>query len=352
MSTKHSSIIQKKNIVLAGPCSAESEEQLITTAKQLAHEGRTDILRAGIWKPRTSPGQFEGIGARALSWLLNAKEQTGLATAVEVATPKHIEDALNFDVDVLWVGARTTVNPFSVQELAAALRGTNQTVLIKNPVNTDIKLWIGAVERFQKVGITTIGLVHRGFTSYGESVYRNPPMWQIPLEMKRLFPELPMIIDPSHICGNRENLKSIVQKSVDLDYDGIMIETHHQPEAALTDKAQQIRPKELSELLEKIIWKRATNGNEAFVHQLGYLRDEINQLDDDLLQLLSNRMQISQRIGTIKKEHNTTVLQSNRWAEVIDRNLVKAEQLQLDESFVRQYLEAIHLESIRRQNLL
>lgn len=347
-----SSLITRKNLIIAGPCSAEHEEQLVQTAVQLAREGKTDILRAGIWKPRTSPGYFEGVGTRALSWLLRAKTETGLPVAVEVATAKHIEDALQFDVDILWIGARTTVNPFSVQQLADALRGTEKTVLIKNPVNTDIKLWIGAVERFLKAGITDLGLIHRGFTSYSESGYRNPPMWQIPIEMKRLYPEIPMIIDPSHICGNRENLASVVQKSVDLDYDGMMIEVHCEPHCALTDKEQQIMPRELTELLEKIVWKRAISNDTDFVHQLEYLREQINQVDKELLELISNRMQLSQHIGKLKKATHTTVLQSGRWNEVLQQHLSRAQKLELGERFVLQYLEALHMESIRQQNLL
>jgi chorismate mutase len=345
------SLIQKKNLIIAGPCSAEDEEQLIQTAMQLAREGKTDILRAGIWKPRTSPGFFEGVGTRALSWLLRAKNESGLPTAVEVATPRHVEDALQFDVDTLWVGARTTVNPFSVQQLADALRGTGKTILIKNPVNTDIKLWIGAVERFLKSGITDLGLIHRGFTSYSDSGYRNPPMWQIPIEMKRIYPAIPMIVDPSHICGNKENLFPVVQKSIDLDYDGVMIEVHCSPHLALTDKEQQLMPRELTALLDGIVWKRAVSDDTDFVLQLDYLREQINQVDQELLELFANRMQLSQHIGKLKKVTQTTVLQSGRWNEVLQKHLSRAKKLDLGEQFIRQYLEALHMESIRQQNL-
>ena len=225
-------ILHRKGLIIAGPCSVESEEQLLTTALQLAETGKVNILRAGIWKPRTNPGGFEGLGTKSLPWLLKAKQVSGLPTAVEVATSKHVEDALSFDVDVLWIGARTSVNPFSVQNIADALKGTDIPVLIKNPVNPDLKLWIGAVERIQKAGVKTIGLIHRGFSAYGNTEYRNSPIWQIPIEMKRHFPELPMICDPSHICGNRDGLLSVSQKSIDLDYDGLIIESHYDPEIA------------------------------------------------------------------------------------------------------------------------
>jgi chorismate mutase len=288
--------------VLAGPCSAESEEQLLRTAIELSHTKKVDVLRAGIWKPRTNPGSFEGNGTKALPWLLKAKKITGLQTAVEVATAKHVEDALSFEVDVLWIGARTTVNPFSVQQIADALKGTNQTVLIKNPVNPDIKLWIGAIERLQKSGITDIGLIHRGFTSYGNTEYRNVPMWQIPIEMKRLFADMPLICDPSHICGNRTGLLSVSQKSVDLDYDGLMIESHYNPDLALTDKQQQITPDDFKQLLDSIIRKNSSSNEAGFVKQLDYLREQINHLDEELISLISNRMNVAKQIGEIKKK--------------------------------------------------
>ncbi len=342
----------KKGLIIAGPCSAESEDQLIKTAIELAQLGKTDVLRAGIWKPRTNPGGFEGVGTKGLSWLLNAKRITNLKTAVEVATSKHVEDALSFDVDVLWVGARTTVNPFSVQQISDALKGTDQTVLIKNPVNPDIKLWIGAIERLQKSGIKKIGLIHRGFSSYGNTEYRNTPMWQIPIEMKRLFPELPMICDPSHICGNTHGLLAVSQKSVNLDYDGLIIETHYAPEIALTDKGQQITPQELSDLLDKLIIKKSRSDEETFLKPLENLREQINDLDEELISLISNRMKIAKEIGTIKKKSNITVLQSSRYNEILERLNKKGEKLGLSEQFIRSYMEAIHIESIRTQNII
>lgn len=349
---KMKSIINKKNILIAGPCSAETEEQLVETALQLKMTGAVDVLRAGIWKPRTNPGGFEGVGVKGLPWLLRAKELTGLPTAVEVATAKHVEDALSFDTDILWIGARTTVNPFSVQHIADAVRGTKTTVMIKNPVSTDIKLWIGAVERIQKVGIENIGLIHRGFTTYGEVNYRNTPMWQIPIEMKRLFPEIPLICDPSHICGKTETLKKVIQKSVDLDFDGLMVESHIDPHLALTDAAQQVRPRELEEIMRSIIWKRASKTEVDFNLQLDVLRDQINLIDDELLAKLADRMMVSKEIGSLKKEHQVTILQSNRWSEILEKTQLKAKKLELGETFIQQYLEAVHLESIRNQNLI
>ena len=348
----HHNLIFKKGLVLAGPCSAESEEQLLRTAIELSHTKKVDVLRAGIWKPRTNPGSFEGNGTKALPWLLRAKKITGLQTAVEVATAKHVEDALSFEVDVLWIGARTTVNPFSVQQIADALKGTNQTVLIKNPVNPDIKLWIGAIERLQKSGITDIGLIHRGFTSYGNTEYRNVPMWQIPIEMKRLFADMPLICDPSHICGNRTGLLSVSQKSVDLDYDGLMIESHYNPDLALTDKQQQITPDDFKQLLDSIIRKNSSSNEAAFVKQLDYLREQINHLDEELISLISNRMNVAKQIGEIKKNSQVTVLQSSRYNEVLERSIKKGEQVGLSNEFIKNYLEAIHIESIRIQNSL
>ncbi len=348
----HHNLIYKKGLVLAGPCSAESEEQLLRTAIELSHTKKVDILRAGIWKPRTNPGSFEGNGTKALPWLLKAKKITGLQTAVEVATAKHVEDALSFEVDVLWIGARTTVNPFSVQQIADALKGTNQTVLIKNPVNPDIKLWIGAIERLQKSGITDIGLIHRGFTSYGNTEYRNVPMWQIPIEMKRLFPDMPLICDPSHICGNRTGVILSITKSVDLDYDGLMIESHYDPDVALTDMQQQLTPEDLKQLLEAIIRKNSSSNEAAFVKQLDNLREQINHLDEELISLISNRMNVAKQIGEIKKNSQVTVLQSSRYNEVLERSIKKGEQVGLSNEFIKNYLEAIHIESIRIQNSL
>ena len=263
---------EKTPFIISGPCSAESEEQVIATAIELAKEKRVNALRAGIWKPRTKPGGFEGAGTKGLAWMAQAKKQTGLPIAVEVATNKHVEDSLHFGVDILWVGARTTVNPFSVQEIADAVKGTDSTVLIKNPINPDVNLWAGAVERFMKAGISKIGLIHRGFSSYGKSEFRNVPLWQIPIELKRLFPELPMLCDPSHICGNTTLIQSVVQKSIDLDYDGLIIESHINPKEAWTDAAQQVIPAQLTTLLDNVIWKRSYADEEYFRKDLDNLR--------------------------------------------------------------------------------
>ncbi len=345
-------LIKKQNLIISGPCSAENEEQVIRTAIELKATGRVDVLRAGVWKPRTNPGGFEGAGGKALSWLLQAKKLTGLPTAVEVATSKHVEDALSFDTDILWIGARTTVNPFSIQNIADALKGTNTTVLIKNPINPDIKLWIGAIERLQKVGIENIGLIHRGFSSYGNSEYRNAPLWQIPIEMKRLFPDMPMICDPSHICGKKETLLEISQKSIDLAYSGLIIEAHCDPSVALTDKEQQVTPQQLVELLDAMVLKTITTGKKDFVDELNHLREQIDCFDDELMALISNRMKVARKIGEIKIENDVTVLQATRWNEILERTIKKSEGLDLGATFIQSYMEALHIESIRIQDSL
>src|ERR1043165_4772881 len=283
----------KRPLIISGPCSAETEEQVLATAQRLAATGKIDMLRAGIWKPRTKPGMFEGIGAKGLPWLQQAKKLTGLPTTVEVATGKQVQDALTFDVDVLWIGARTTVNPFSVQEVADALRGVDVPVLIKNPINPDLELWSGAVERVARVGIKQIGLIHRGFSSYGNTEYRNSPMWHPAIEMKRRHPELLMINDPSHICGRRDILLEVAQKAIDLDYDGLMIESHIDPDKAWSDAKQQITPERLAELLDSIKWRHETTTEKDFIDALAKLREQINHIDDELIQLLGQRMRIA-----------------------------------------------------------
>lgn len=345
-------LIKKQNLIIAGPCSVESNGQLLRTAYELKETGKVDILRAGIWKPRTNPGQFEGIGTKGLSWLLEVKKQVGLPSAVEVATAKHVEDALAFETDILWIGARTSVNPFSVQEIAEALKGTDTTVLIKNPINPDLKLWAGAIERLQKAGIDSLGLIHRGFSSYGETEYRNAPIWQIPIEMKRLFPDIPMICDPSHICGKRETLLEIAQKSIDLAYNGLMIESHYDPSIALTDKDQQLNTVDLIKLIDSIQWKSTSANNGLFSSDLDKLRIDIDSIDQKILTLLAERMTISKDIGSIKKESKVTVLQSNRWNEILNTTMKKAEHLNLNQEFVKNYMDAIHTESIRIQNII
>ncbi|MCF8214583.1 MAG: bifunctional 3-deoxy-7-phosphoheptulonate synthase/chorismate mutase type II [Chitinophagaceae bacterium] len=340
----------KRPLIISGPCSAETEEQVIETAERLAKTGKVDLLRAGIWKPRTKPGMFEGIGAKGLPWLQKAKKLTGLPTTVEVATGKQVEDALTFDVDVLWIGARTTVNPFSVQEVADALRGVDVPVLIKNPINPDLELWQGAVERVSRAGIKQIGLIHRGFSSYGNTEFRNAPMWHLAIEMKRRMPGMPIINDPSHICGRRDILQATAQKAIDLDFDGLMIESHIDPDNAWSDAKQQITPERLAEMLSAISWRKEDVPSESYHAALDKLREQINHIDDELMQLISQRMSIAEKIGEYKRNNNVTILQATRWNEVLDKALLKAGKVGLSEEFIARYMDAIHMESINRQN--
>jgi chorismate mutase len=341
---------KKRPLIISGPCSAETEEQVIETATRLAKTGKVDMLRAGIWKPRTRPGSFEGIGTKGLPWLQQAKKLSGLPTAVEVATGKQVEDALHFDVDVLWIGARTTVNPFSVQEVADALRGVDIPVLVKNPINPDLELWTGAVERVAKAGIKQVGLIHRGFSSYGNTEYRNAPMWHLAIEMHRRNPDMLLINDPSHICGRRDILLEIAQEAINLDYDGLMIESHIDPDNAWSDASQQITPEQLSALLDEIIWRKEEIASPEAHAVLEKMRQQINQLDDELMQLLGQRMKIADRIGTYKKENNITILQTRRWNEILERASKKAEKHGLSKEFIIKYLDAVHMESINHQN--
>lgn len=341
---------KKRPLIISGPCSAETEEQVLETAQQLAATGKVDMIRAGIWKPRTRPGSFEGIGTKGLPWLQQAKKSTGLPVAVEVATAKQVEDALHFDVDVLWIGARTTVNPFSVQEIADALKGVNVPVLIKNPINPDLELWTGAVERVAKAGINDIGLIHRGFSSYGNTEYRNAPMWHLVIEMKRRNPDMLLINDPSHICGRRDILMDVAQKAIDLDFDGLMIESHIDPDNAWSDAKQQVTPARLAEMLDTIIWRKEDVPSENFHIALDKLREQINQVDDELMQLLGQRMKIADNIGNYKRENNVTILQTNRWNQILERAYAKSDKLGLSREFITKYLDAVHMESINRQN--
>ncbi len=340
----------KRPLIISGPCSAETEEQVLETATRLAKTGKIDVLRAGIWKPRTKPGLFEGIGTKGLPWLAAAKKITGLPTTVEVATAKHVEDALQFDVDMLWIGARTTVNPFSVQEVADALKGVDIPVLIKNPINADLELWTGGIERLQKAGIKQVGMIHRGFASYGNTEYRNAPMWHLPIEMKRRFPEMLLICDPSHICGNRHMLQSVAQKSIDLDFDGVMLESHIDPDNAWSDAKQQVTPERLAEILDALVWRKENTDAAEFVTALATLREQINHLDDELMTILSQRMKIADKIGQYKKDNNITILQTNRWNEILEKAFVKGDKLGLSKEFITKYFDAIHLESINHQN--
>lgn len=343
-------VLAKRPLVISGPCSAETEEQVIETATRLAKTGKIDVLRAGIWKPRTRPGSFEGIGTKGLPWLQQAKKLTGLPTAVEVATGKQVQDALHFGVDILWIGARTTVNPFSVQEVADALRGADVPVLIKNPINPDLELWIGAVERVAKAGINRIGLIHRGFSSYGNTEYRNAPMWHLAIEMKRRNPGMMIVNDPSHICGRRDILLDVAQKAIDLDFDGLMIESHIDPDNAWSDAKQQVTPERLAEMLTAIVWRKEDVGSVAEHEMLEKLRQQINHLDDELLQLLGQRMKIADSIGHFKKNNDITILQTNRWNEILESAFVKGDRLGLTREFITKYFDAVHMESINHQN--
>jgi len=340
----------KRPLIISGPCSAETEEQVLQTATRLAATGKIDMLRAGIWKPRTRPGSFEGIGTKGLPWMQKAKQQTRLPITVEVATARQVEDALHFDVDVLWIGARTTVNPFSVQEVADALRGVDIPVLIKNPINADLDLWTGAVERVAKAGIKNIGLIHRGFSSYGNTEYRNAPMWHLAIEMKRRNPDMLIINDPSHISGRRDILLEVAQQAIDLDFDGLMIETHIDPDNAWSDASQQITPEKLSELLDAIIWRKEDINSDEFHGILEKLRQQINHLDDELIHLLGQRMKIADKIGEYKKENNITILQTRRWNHILERAFLKGDKYGLSKEFITKYFDAVHMESIHHQN--
>ncbi len=340
----------KRPLIISGPCSAETEAQVVETAQRLAATGRVDVLRAGIWKPRTKPGMFEGIGAKGLPWLQHAQRLTGLPTAVEVATAKQVEDALTFDVNILWIGARTTVNPFSVQEVADALRGVDVPVLIKNPINPDLELWSGAVERVARAGVKQIGLIHRGFSSYGNTEYRNAPMWHLAIEMKRRNPEIMIINDPSHICGRRDILMDVAQKAIDLDFDGLMIESHIDPDNAWSDAKQQVTPERLGEMIGSIHWRSEDVNSEEYHAALEKLRQQINHLDDELMQILGQRMKIAEKIGEYKKNNNITILQTNRWNEILERAYSRGDKMGLSKEFVTRYLDAVHMESINHQN--
>lgn len=334
----------KRPIVIAGPCSAETEEQTLTTARQLAQNG-IKIFRAGIWKPRTKPGGFEGIGVEGLQWLRRVKNETGMYVATEVATAKHVYEALKYGIDVLWIGARTTANPFAVQEIADALRGVDIPILIKNPVNPDIELWIGAIERIYNAGLHQLAAVHRGFSSYDKKVYRNQPQWHIPIELHRRLPDLPLFCDPSHIGGKRELIAPLSQQAMDLQFDGLIIESHCAPDNAWSDKAQQLSPEVLDVILRKLVLREMKQTTEDLVD----LRREIDSIDNELLELLAKRMRISSEIGTYKKEHGIAVLQTGRYNEILEKRIASGERLGMSREFMRTFLEAIHEESVRVQ---
>lgn len=337
----------KRPIVIAGPCSAETEEQVIETARELASFG-IKIFRAGIWKPRTKPGGFEGVGVKGLPWLKRVKKEFGMYTTVEVANAKHVHEALANDVDILWIGARTSANPFAVQEIADALEGIDIPVLIKNPINPDLDLWIGAIERIYNAGIRKIVAVHRGFSSYDKKIYRNLPQWHIPMELHRQIPNLPLFCDPSHIGGKRELIGPLSQQAMDLNFDGLMIESHCNPDKAWSDAAQQVTPKILDFILNSLVIRETTQTTE----NLTALRRQIDELDNDLLQLLAKRMRVSEEIGVYKKEHNMPIFQPERYDEMLKDRVKQAIQMGMDGDFMKNVLIAIHEESIRHQMVI
>lgn len=334
----------RRPLVISGPCSAETEEQVMETARQLASKG-IKIFRAGIWKPRTKPGGFEGVGSEGLRWLKQVKEETGMYVTTEVATQKHVYEALKYGIDMLWIGARTTANPFAIQEIADALQGTDIPVLVKNPVNPDLELWIGAIERLYNAGVRKIGAIHRGFSSYDKKMYRNLPQWHIPIELHRRLPNLAMICDPSHIGGKRELIAPLCQQAMDLNFDGLIVESHCNPDCAWSDKEQQITPDVLDYVLNLLVIRDTKQTTES----LSQLRNQIDELDEQLLEILAKRMRISNEIGIYKKEHNMPVLQTVRYDEILSKRIAMAEQMGMKGEFMKVILEAIHEESVRIQ---
>ena len=338
-------------LVIAGPCSAESEEQVLNIAHQLKETDAT-ILRAGIWKPRTRPGNFEGVGEIGLKWLKRAKDETGLQTATEVANPAHVELALKNDVDLLWIGARTTVSPFIVQEIAEALKGTDKIVLVKNPVNPDLALWLGAVERLHTSNIEKLGVIHRGFSTYEKTRYRNNPEWQIPIDLQNQFPDLPLILDPSHIAGRRDIIFDLCQTALDLNFDGLMVETHHDPDHAWSDAKQQITPKALDQMTIDLKIRKEEGDAIEYRNKLANLRTRIDVVDHKLTEILGKRMKIADEIGVLKMNSNVAILQSKRWNEILGKMILEGKENDLSEEFVLKIYKAIHQESINHQKRL
>ena len=335
-------------LVIAGPCSAETEEQVLKIAHDLK-DSDVSAYRAGIWKPRTRPGMFEGVGAIGLNWLEKVKKETGLMIATEVANSVHVDLALKHDVDILWIGARSTVSPFIVQEIADALKGTDKIVLVKNPVNPDLALWLGGIERIYSSDINKIGVIHRGFSSYDKSKYRNNPEWQIPIELQNKFPDLPLICDPSHICGRRDIIEETSQKALDLNFDGLMIETHNDPDNAWSDASQQITPKTLIKLMKDLVIRKESVHERSFIKELENLRVKIDDADSQILDILGNRMKVSNEIGKIKKKQNVAILQSKRWNNILKKMISDGKQKGLSEDFILKIFKAIHQESINHQ---
>jgi len=336
-------------LFIAGPCSAESEEQVLEIAGKLSGSSRPSVFRAGIWKPRTRPGSFSGIGGRALKWMAEVKEVYGMRTAVEAATPGHVEASLKAGIDILWVGARTVSNPFSIDEIAEALRGIDIPVLIKNPLNPDIDLWIGAIERISKAGITRIAAVHRGFSPFERTMYRNMPKWEIPIELRRRYRELPVICDPSHIAGNARLVREIAQKAMDLNMDGLMTEVHNRPSQAMSDARQQLTPPAYRKLIRELIIRKAVDDDPGFINHLEEIRNQVDSVDHQLIDLIASRMVLSDRIGEYKCRNNVAILQMERWMEILQSRTAQGSSLGLDTTFTETLLKVIHQESIRRQ---
>jgi len=335
-------------LVIAGPCSAETEEQVLKIAHELK-DSDVNYYRAGIWKPRTRPGMFEGVGEIGLRWLKKVKQETGMKTCTEVANAAHVKLAMEYDVDLLWIGARSTVSPFIMQEIADALQGTDKIVLVKNPVNPDLSLWLGGIERLYKAGIKNLGAIHRGFSTYEKSKYRNIPEWQLAIEFQNKFPDLPLICDPSHITGNREMIFDVSQTALDLNYDGLMIETHFDPDNAWSDAAQQVTPTKLIKIMEDLKIKKETNTEAAYQSSLDNLRAQINVVDGQLIELLGKRMKVADQIGQLKKDKNVAILQSKRWNEILGNMILEGESRGLSEEFILKMFKAIHQESINHQ---
>ena len=335
-------------LVIAGPCSAETESQVLGIAHELKNSD-VSIFRAGIWKPRTRPGNFEGVGSIGLKWLQKVKKETGLLVTTEVANANHVKIALDHDIDVLWIGARSTVSPFIVQEIADALKNTDKIVLLKNPVNPDLSLWYGGIERLYTANIKKLGVIHRGFSTYSKTKFRNNPEWQIPIELQNKFPDLPLICDPSHICGRRDIIKQTSQKALDLNFDGLMIETHNDPDNAWSDAAQQITPKKLINLMKDLVIRKESLEERSFINELENLRIKIDNADSQILDILGNRMKVSNEIGKIKKKQNVAILQSARWNDILEKMILDGKEKGLSEDFILKIFKAIHQESINHQ---
>lgn len=342
-------IFNKKPYIIAGPCSAESPEQLEKTIRGVVAAG-VNIIRAGVWKPRSRPNAFEGAGVEALKWLKDCKDQFNIKTAVEVANPEHVEAALKYEVDILWIGARTTVSPFTVQEIAQALNGvSDKTVLLKNPINPDLPLWIGGVERVLAAGIQSVGAIHRGFSSFQPGKYRNSPVWQIPIEFKRQMPGIPLFCDPSHIAGNREMIAEVCQIAMDFSYDGLIIEVHHDPDKALSDANQQITPEVFSRIIDELKIRVGTTDDGKFTNELHELRDQIDEIDRELVEIIARRMNVVDEIAKYKKKKNIAVFQLERWKDIISTRPAWAKRMGVNGNFVEDIYKAIHTESMKRQ---